>query len=199
MPQPCQGLTGLAAASALAVCLTSSALGANGSGSADGQSFARLATFEIVDNDPNADRSSERVAEIVDATADGQTLVYTDSEGEQIGLLDIADPANPRGLGVLSVGGEPTSVAVAGPYALVGVNTSKDFKTPSGELVVVNIWDPAAPFVVRRISVAGQPDSVAVSPDLRYAAVVIENERDEDLEDAGLPTRAGFRSCRPVS
>ena len=32
----------------------------------------------------------------------------------------------------------------------------------------------------------GQPDAVAVSPDGKYVAIAIENERDEDLEDGGL-------------
>ncbi len=33
----------------------------------------------------------------------------------------------------------------------------------------------------------GQPDSLALSPDRRYLAVVIENERDEDLNDGFIP------------
>ena len=33
----------------------------------------------------------------------------------------------------------------------------------------------------------GQPDSVAISPDERYAAIVIENERDEDVNDGLIP------------
>ena len=35
--------------------------------------------------------------------------------------------------------------------------------------------------IVRTIPLGGQPDSIAVSPDGRYAAIAIENERDEDL------------------
>ena len=72
-------------------------------GRAAGRVFQRIATFEVIGNDPAADRTDERVAEIVDATADGRTLVYTDSQGGQIGLLDIDDPANPTGLGVFPV------------------------------------------------------------------------------------------------
>ncbi len=160
-----------------------------------GKVFKRISTFEVIgnalQNEPGAQRSDERVAEIVDATADGMTLVYSDSEGEQIGLLDISDPEKPVGLSVLASGGEPTAVAVAGRYALVGVNTSPDFVNPSGELAVVDISDPAAPVEVRRIDMGGQPDSIAVSPDGRFAAVVIENERDEDLEDPSLTPEEG--------
>ena len=168
------------------------------------QVFERISTYEIItnslENEPGADRTAERVAEIIDATEDGMTLVYADSEGEQIGFLDISDPRDPIGLGVFPIGGEPTAVAVAGQYALAGVNTSPDFVNPSGELAVIDISDPSAPFEVERFDMGGQPDSVAVSPDGRYAAVAIENERDEDLEDpnqtpeeGGLPQLpAGF-------
>jgi hypothetical protein len=45
--------------------------------------------------------------------------------------------------------------------------------------------------IVATLDMGGQPDSVAVSPDGRYAAVVIENERDEELfvdgVEGGLP------------
>ena len=41
--------------------------------------------------------------------------------------------------------------------------------------------------IVHRLALAGQPDSVAVSPDKRYAAIVIENERDEDVNDGLIP------------
>jgi hypothetical protein len=78
---------------------------------------------------------------------------------------------------VVAVGGEPTSVAVKGAYALVGVNTSADFVNTSGLLAVVDIASRA---VVRNIALGGQPDSVAVSPDGNFAVVAIENERDED-------------------
>ena len=40
---------------------------------------------------------------------------------------------------------------------------------------------------MRRIPLAGQPDSVAISPDEKYAAIVIENERDEDVNDGLIP------------
>lgn len=75
--------------------------------------------------------------------------------------------------------GEPTSVAVAGPYALAAVNTSQNFSDPSGELVVVDIVSRS---IVRRIDLGGQPDS-----NKRYAAIAIENERDEDAGDGRPP------------
>lgn len=149
--------------------------------------FQRVATFPIFQN---GDVDDETVAEIVDATEDGNTLVYTDSELEKLGFVDITDPTNPAPAGTVDLPGEPTAVAVRGNFALVGVNTSPDFVNPSGELVIIDI---TARTIVRSIDLGGQPDSVAVSPDGQYAAIAIENERDEDLgsgEPPQLP--AGF-------
>jgi hypothetical protein len=53
---------------------------------------------------------------------------------------------------------------------------------PSGYLLVVDISNPAAPRVVGApIDLDGQPDSVKISPDERYVAIAIENQRNEDL------------------
>ena len=80
--------------------------------------------------------------------------------------------------------GDPTSVAVHRGWALVAVNTSPDFDNPSGELLVVDL---ATRQILRTIPLAGQPDSVAIAPSGRYAAIVIENERDEDENDGLIP------------
>lgn len=154
-------------------------------------SFNRIASFAICEQiDANCDTDEETVAEIVVASSDGNTLIYTDSEQEQLGFVDISNPASPAADGTLDLVGEPTSVAVSGNYALAGVNTSTDFVNVSGVLAVVNVETQA---LVRSIDLGGQPDSVAVSPDGRYAVVVIENERDEDLGDGAPPQApAGF-------
>ena len=167
-----------------------------------GASFQRIATYIVCENtscDTNAVK--ETVAEIVAVSKDGKTLVYTDSPSGKIGFVDISNPEHPVGLGTLGTDGEPTSVAVSGKYALVGVNTSGDFVSPSGQLAVYDLPACLANLVacspVRVIDMGGQPDSVASSPDGRYAAVAIENERDEDLTvdgvEEGLPQYpAGF-------
>lgn len=164
--------------------------------------FQRIATYVVCENtscDTNVIK--ETVAEIVAVSKDGKTLVYTDSPSGKIGFVDISDPEHPVGLGTLGTGGEPTSVAVAGKYALVGVNTSGDFVSPSGQLAVYDLpaclANLAACSPVRVIDMGGQPDSVATSPDGRYAAVAIENERNEDITvdgvEGGLPQYpAGF-------
>ncbi|MGH9895492.1 MAG: esterase-like activity of phytase family protein, partial [bacterium] len=132
----------------------------------------------------NTDVDTQTSAEIVSVSEDGTLLLYTDSPTENLGFVSIANPYQLKPRGVLGMGGEPTSVAVAGPYALVAANTSESFSNPSSELVVVDIKDRA---IVRRIDLGGQPDSVAVSPDKRYAAIAIENERDEEAGDGRPP------------
>jgi hypothetical protein len=143
--------------------------------------FIRLASFPVCRQfAADCDDSTETSAEIAAATEDGLTVVYTDSPAQQLGFVDITDPLDPQPLGTLDMGGEPTSVAVAGRYALVAVDTSPSFVAPSGELRVIDV---AARTLVTTIDLGGQPDAVAVSPDRRYAAIVVENQRDEELGD----------------
>ncbi len=147
--------------------------------------FNRVATFPVCSQiDENCDTDEETVAEIVAASSDYMTLIYTDSPMNQIGFVDITDPASPVGLGTLELSGEPTSITVTNDYALVAVNTSEDYVNVSGELAVVDIANQS---LVATIELDGQPDSIAVSPDGSYAGVVIENERDEDLDDGEIP------------
>ena len=143
--------------------------------------FRRLATFPAY---LNSSVDDEAAAEISTVTADGRTVVYTDSPGERLGFVDITNPAAPRPAGTVAMGGEPTSVAHLGHLLLAGVNTRKSFTDPSGKLVVL---DDRTRAVVREIDLGGQPDSVAVAPSGRFVAVAIENERDEDVNDGALP------------
>ena len=137
--------------------------------------FNRIASFQVAENLPDAEETS---SEIIDATADGMTLVYTDSPGSSIGFIDIADPRNPKAAGVFMPDGEPTSVSVIGNLAIAGVNTSESYTQPSGYLVEVDVRTRAE---VGRCTLPGQPDSVGIAPDGSFLAVAIENERDEDL------------------
>jgi len=148
-------------------------------------SAEHVGTFTVAENlRPGDPADTETSAEIVEGTRDGRTLVYTDSPTERIGFVDVREVADPKPLGTIDAGGEPTSVARAGRYMLVSVDTSPSFSDPSGVLLVV---DPAAREIVTRIALAGQPDAVAIAPDGRYAAIVIENERDEDVDDGLIP------------
>ncbi|MBB3104218.1 esterase-like activity of phytase family protein [Azomonas macrocytogenes] len=154
----------------------------------NGNYFERIATFAVYRNlATTEDPATQTVAEITAVSRDGQTLIYTDSPGKRIGLVDIRDPANPQPSGFVALEGEPTSVAVHENYALVAVNTSLSFSQPSGVLAVFDIRDPGQPQRVASLPMNGQPDSVAVSPTGNYAAVAIENERDEKLNDGLIP------------
>lgn len=158
--------------------------------------FERLATLPIYTNLDLAGGDSledETVAEISTVSWDGRVVYYSDSPKGRVGIVDIRNPSNPKPSGFVSLPGEPTSVATAGRYLLVAVNTSADFVAVSGTLEVYDTVNPLKPVKVASLPMGGQPDSVAVSPDGRYAAVAIENERDEDLNDGLLPQApAGF-------
>lgn len=159
--------------------------GARVARSSSGWSFQRVSTIANFNNNAPEEFGKTTVSEIIAATQDGMTLVYTDSELAQIGFVDIKDPASPVPTGTVDVGGEPTSVDVYGNrYVLVAVNTSPSFVSPSGKLVVIDV---ATRGIVRQVDLGGQPDSLKISPDRRYAAIAIENERDEDVSDGELP------------
>lgn len=163
----------------------------NGAENNKGLNFTRIASFPVCEQiDANCDTDDETAAEIVAVSKDGMTLVYSDSPAKAVGFVDISSPASPTAKGMLALAGEPTSVAVKDNFALVGVNTSEDYINVSGKLDVVSI---ASQSIVASHDLGGQPDSVAISPDGNYAAVVIENERDEDLGDGAPPQMpAGF-------
>lgn len=127
------------------VCMTSVLALFAGAAAADGhaeKNFNRIASFPVVTNMAEGeDTSRESSPEIIDVTADGMTLVYTDSPLEALGLVDITDPANPQPGGNIALEGEPTSVAVIGSTAFVGINTSESFTNPSGKMVAINVAD----------------------------------------------------------
>ncbi|MGF1562769.1 MAG: esterase-like activity of phytase family protein [Geminicoccaceae bacterium] len=148
-----------------------------------GPYFERQASFSIYQNRPEGEEAAaETAAEIVTVSEDGNMAVYTDSPGERLGMVDISDPAAPSGAGTVNLGGEPTSVAVVGGLALVGVNTSESYTEPSGHVAVVDL---ASGEILETCDVGGQPDSVASNG--AFLAVAIENERDEDLNDGVIP------------
>lgn len=145
--------------------------------SAANMSFNRIASFSTADNfDPT--RQTPTSAEIIDASADGMTLIYTDSPASVVGMIDITNPNQPEPLGTLALEGEPTAVAVSGNTAYVGVNTSTNYVDTSGHLLAINLDERRE---VGRCELGGQPDSVAVAADGSFVSIAIENERDEDL------------------
>ncbi|MFC3503918.1 esterase-like activity of phytase family protein [Micromonospora krabiensis] len=184
-------LTALTAAGVAAASLTGATSASAGGHHHPGKplAFDRVATYPVFQNRPaGEDPASPTVAEISTVTPDGRTLIYTDALGRRIGFLDISRADKPRGLGTLSLAqlgdaeDEPTSVSVVGKYVLVVVNTSRSYTEPSGRLDVIEL---ATRKRVASFDLGGQPDSIAISKDQRYAAIAIENERDEEATPPG--------------
>ncbi|GAB5374440.1 MAG: esterase-like activity of phytase family protein [Acuticoccus sp.] len=152
---------------------------------AQADAFNRIAAFDVSANLPDGTEVlTETSAEIIAATEDGNTLVYSDSPLGAIGLIDITDPAAPKAGGAIMLGGEPTSLVVAGGKAYVAVNTSESYTAPGGVLKIVDLASKA---VTDSCDLGGQPDSAAMARDGSFIAIAIENERDEDLNDGVIP------------
>lgn len=147
--------------------------------------FNRVASFPVAQNLPaDKDKLSPTSAEIITATEDGMTLIYSDSPLGAIGFIDITDPKAPKAGGALMMDGEPTSVTTAAGKALVAVNTSESKQKPSGRLAIVDIASKKIDMIC---DLGGQPDSIALNKDKTLAAIAIENERDEDVDDGKIP------------
>ncbi|WP_430514148.1 esterase-like activity of phytase family protein [Pannonibacter phragmitetus] len=147
--------------------------------------FTRIATMPVYKTlGEGVDPATQTSAEIITATKDGQTLVFSDSPGEAVVFVDIANPSEPKPAGRIAMGGEPTSVTAAQKFILAGVNTSPNYTEPAGHLAVISLADKS---IAATCDVKGQPDSVAISPDGKFLAVAVENERDEELNEGKLP------------
>ena len=153
------------------------------------QGFVPLASFAV---------PGGGVAEIVSATPDGNTAVYTNAGGREVGIVNLSDPVNPVQVAAIPMPGEPTSVSVSpdGALALVAVITSvrEEGEAPvvtPGQLVVVNL---ATLTVAGSVPLGAGPDSVASTfiDGTLTAVVAIENEpmvvdSDGKLTDEDAP------------
>lgn len=167
------------------LCGAATALLASAAVAQADMTFERIASFPVNTNLPtDTDQKTETSSEIISATEDGMTLVYSDSPLGAIGFIDISDAAAPKPSGIVMLDGEPTAVSVVGGKVLAGVNTSESYTAPSGKLAVIDI---ASRTIESTCDLGGQPDSTAVSPDGSIVAIAIENERDEDLNDGAIP------------
>lgn len=135
------------------------------------------------------------VAEIIAATPNGLTLVYTSADAGALGLVDITDPARPVTLPRINVRlgrvGEPTSVAVSpdGRFAVVAMRMEDDVNNPRrGFLRIYDIRDPRKVRHVKDVTVGIGPDSLALagSGKTLRAIVAIEDEETDDKGDATL-------------
>lgn len=170
--------------------LTSLAALVAGQAVADGAVLNRIASFPTVANmAAGEDAARTSSAEIIAASGDGMTLVYTDSPLGVVGFIDITDPAAPAPLGNLGIGGgEPVSVSVRDNTGFVAVDATGDMTAPAGFLLSVDLATQAE---LARCDLGGQPDSSAVAPDGSFVAVAIENQRDEEAGDGRVPQLPG--------
>nr|CAD6612686.1 alkaline phosphatase [Rhizobium sp. TCK] len=145
--------------------------------------FNRIATFPVASNlGEGEDKTTS--SEIITATPDGNTLIYSDAPGGTIGFIDITNPRSPKAGGSIAIDGEPNSVAAVGEKVLVTIDRTEDMTKPAGDLGVVDV---ASRKLENTCDLGGQPDSVVVSPDGTFAAIAIENQRDEELNDGAIP------------
>ncbi|ETX10016.1 hypothetical protein OCH239_03200, partial [Roseivivax halodurans JCM 10272] len=180
------------------LCLTSVlALAASGA-MAQEMNFNRIASFDVSEN-AEGELAEETSAEIIAASGDGMTLIYTNSPNGTVGMIGIEDPAAPEAMGEVGLDGEPTAVAVLETTAFVGVNTSQSFTEPSGYLATFDM-SAGAKVEGADCDLGGQPDSVALAPDGSFVAVAIENERDEEARDGRVGQMpAGFLAIVPLA
>ncbi|WP_299648633.1 esterase-like activity of phytase family protein [uncultured Jannaschia sp.] len=164
--------------------LTSTALAAAMPAFAEEMAFDRIASFPVA---RNSDGAAESSAEIIAATTDGMTLVYSDSPLGAIGMVDITDPAAPAPLGHIEVGGEPTAVSVLERTAFVAVDTSESYTDPSGVVTSYGMDGTQG----ATCDLGGQPDSTAIAPDGSFIAIAVENERDEEAGDGRVGQMPG--------
>lgn len=158
---------------------------------------AARGTFALVHHLP-----VDGVAEIVTATPDGLTLLYTSADAGALGLLDITDPSRPVHLPRVDVRlggvGEPTSVAVSpdGRYAVVAMRMDDDVNNPRrGFLRVYDVRNPRAVQHVKDLSVGIGPDSLALAGSGRTLRAVVAIE-DEETDAKGDATLGGQRPGR---
>lgn len=97
--------------------------------------FHRVSTFNICEQiDASCNTDEETNAETLwyfTNESGGISVVYTDSEREALGFVDITDSSNPKADGVVPVGGEPTTVRV------IGDNGACRFEDPPGKGIVI--------------------------------------------------------------
>jgi len=167
---------------------------AHADSSAQSAQAAHKGSFAMV-----AHLAVDGVAEIVAATPNGMTLLYTSADLGRLGLIDIANPARPVLLPPVDVRlggvGEPTSVAVTpdGRYAVVAVRLDDDVDNPRrGLLRVYDIRNPQAVRHALDVTVGIGPDSLALVGAGRTLRAVVAIE-DEETDAKGDATLGGKR------
>src|SRR5689334_25338224 len=77
--------------------------------------FNRIASFAVAENLPaDVEKTTETSSEIISASEDGMTLVYSDSPLGAVGFIDITDAKAPKAGGIVKIEGEPTTAVFVG-------------------------------------------------------------------------------------
>jgi len=156
-----------------------------------GASFPKQTEFTLATQFP-----VNGVAEIIAATPNGKTLVYTNAVGGELGIINITNPGRPKLVKTINVQkngiGEPTSVAITadGKYAVVAVRLGDDLNHANNGMVrVYNIANLNNISLVKEVSVGIGPDAVALagSKTTLRAVVAIEDEETNAEGDAAIP------------
>src|SRR5262245_38268777 len=107
----------------LKLCLLAAAMTLPFAAQAQNRQFERVSTFLACQNS-SCDTSvvKEATPEIITATDDGRTLIYTDAAQGSIGLIDIRNFNSPQPGGLIKTNGRPSSVVVRGRHLLATVN-----------------------------------------------------------------------------
>ena len=149
--------------------------------------FNRIASFPVAENLPvDKDKLSVSSAEIITATEDGNTLIYSDSPLGAIGFIDITDAKAPEG----------RRLADDGRRADIGhldrrqgacrrQHPRRASVKPSGSLAIVDV---ATKKIEDTCDLGGQPEFDRPSTRTgTLVAIAIENERDEEVNDGEIP------------
>ncbi len=184
------GAVALAVVAALGCAGRAAPVDGEGRSGGRGRSFERVATFPVFEN--NADPGAETVAEIVDATPDGKTLVYTDARAGRGRLRRHRRPSDPRPGGTRRRGRQPHVGGRDQPLRPRRRRHQPVVRRPSGHLSVIDLRTHAvvATIDARRPARLGEGQ-----PRRSYLAVVMENQRDEEVTSTA--SRAACRRRPP--
>ena len=128
--------------------------------------FQRISTFNICEQiDPTCNTDIATNAETVwyyeNKNDNTFRLVYSNSESENIGFVDISDPTNPIAIGEVPLGGEPTTVRVIGNYgtllslcSIYSLSFSECVPTCGMHTVVYGVKKPSSLILYLSLSLA---------------------------------------------
>lgn len=124
------------------------------------------------------------------AVVRGTTAYATNSSGDLLQVIDVADPSNPSVIDEIALPLDPVSVAVSGDYAYVTNYVSPE---KADQLFVVDISGPLA--LLPSVNIAGRGEDIEISGDYAYVATRYDDGLTVlDISQPGSPFVAGVVS-----